>query len=149
MCFHLLCNPKLPQNLLPKLLFTKNLIERAERILNQVVYCCTPFYLFPSSSEKVNHIFPLNSPCVLHVCISNVIYVNFYNRYIEKLLDLVRERVCALMQVGMHQPKEGCNNVIEIELEFLIDGFYNKDYFQRGFEFKCNKNETLFEILPI
>ena len=39
----------------------------------------------------------------------------------------------------MHKVEEGCNKVIEIELEFLIDGFNNKDYFRRGFEFKCNK----------
>ena len=49
----------------------------------------------------------------------------------------------------MHKAEEGCNKVIEIELEFLIDGFNNKDYFRRGFEFKCNKKATLFEILPV
>ena len=49
----------------------------------------------------------------------------------------------------MHKVEEGCNKVIEIELEFLIDGFNNKDYFRRGFEFKCNKKATLFEILPV
>ena len=48
-----------------------------------------------------------------------------------------------LKHIGIYKVKEGCNKVIEIELEFLIDGFNNKDYFQRGFEFKCNKKETL------